>query len=107
MAQESAQNRLKLWDKISVKKQKYETEIVIEEMICSWLCLFFKKLDKNRTGISIPSNCYHRVAQQVVIKMKEVLPADKCKIMTKQYFVQNIVKLLQNVSMKEVLLDAF
>ena len=105
MTQKSVENRQKLWD-IIVKKIKCDTELVITEMICSWLMLFCKKLHKNRTGINIPTESYPKVAKQMVIKVKELLPSDQCKIMTKLYFEQHIAGLLQKISIKQILLDA-
>eukprot|EP01084_Bolivina_argentea_P200415 342717_1 len=111
MTQQSS-NRLKLWNIIVHKKsEEVEIDILIQEMICSWLCLFNKKLNKNRTGINIPTTCYNQIAKHVTSQVKQLLlsceETNQGRVMTKMYFEKHISELLKKLCMRQILIDAF
>ena len=76
-------------------------------MIISWLCMFCKKKNKNRTGINIPTSYYNYIAKQIIIQIKQMLPQHQTNLITKLYFQQNITNLLKKLSMEQVLRSVF
>ena len=97
MMDESAANRGKLWSIVaSATSVEYAVDELVVEMMCSFLCLYAKKLNCNRAGVSIPVKRYGCIAKQAVIETKKVLPPDE----------QHIAGLLGQLSMQQILLDA-
>ena len=108
LTEKSYANRIKLWHSTTNKEcGKQEVDIIVRRIVFRFLSLFCERLEKSRIGMTIPSIYNQKIAENVLIRIKELLPEKQSCVISKVYFEQHIVSLLRKVSLRQVFCKAF